>query len=151
MSPYQTTFQLGMELSRDEPGVIRELNNLHQVQIGIDSTENHSVIFELFSVIIIHFVAVAMTLSEFPTTVCCEGSGSGLNFAGISPQTHGSPHIRNVFLILHEVYNRVWGFRIEFRTIGSFQTTHTPSKINNRTLQAQTDAEKRYLVFAGDA
>ena len=57
-------FQLGMELSRHEPGMVRELDNFHEVVVRIDAAEPHAVIREFLLELIIHFESMAMALGN---------------------------------------------------------------------------------------
>src|SRR5699024_5084966 len=58
-------FQLGMELRSYEERMFLQLYNLNKVPLLIDPRGYHSGIFELFLVLIIKFIAVAVTLRNF--------------------------------------------------------------------------------------
>ena len=51
-----------MELDADEEGMIRDLNDLYEAIVWRSASNNEAGIDELFTVVIIKFVAMTMTL-----------------------------------------------------------------------------------------
>ena len=56
--------QLGVELHTDEPGVVFQLDDLHQVLLRVYTNGHHPFRFVVFQVFIIEFKAMAVTLEN---------------------------------------------------------------------------------------
>ena len=54
----------GMELSRQEPGMVRQLDDLHQAIVRGKAAEHQAFGCQLVAVRIIEFVAMAMALAD---------------------------------------------------------------------------------------
>src|SRR5919201_384944 len=80
--PRGTRLELGVELAADEPGVIGQLDHLHQRPIGRETGAAHAVLGEHVAVGIGHFVAMAMPLADLEGAVCLGDARAGPQLAG---------------------------------------------------------------------
>jgi hypothetical protein len=60
---------LGMELSRQKPGMMLELNDLHQPAVGRKTAQDQSVLGEVIPVGIVEFVPVTMPFTNLKAAV----------------------------------------------------------------------------------
>ena len=57
-------FEFRMELARHEPGMVRQLDDLHQVLARVVPREHHAGFLELLSIIIVEFIPVPVALRD---------------------------------------------------------------------------------------
>src|SRR5262249_61587309 len=56
--------ELGVELAGDEEGVVRQLDDLHELLLGPDARNAKPSLLERVEVVVVHLVAVAMPLAD---------------------------------------------------------------------------------------
>src|SRR4029077_623294 len=56
--------ELGMELCRHEPRVIRQLDDFHEATVGRHTAEDHPRVAERFAVLVVEFETMAVTLVD---------------------------------------------------------------------------------------
>ena len=64
MRPVRPGFQLRVRLGGDEPRMGWDLDHLHDAAVRGEPAERHAVFFQHFTVIIVYFIAVAVTLAD---------------------------------------------------------------------------------------
>ena len=71
MSPVDPAFQLRMELTSHEPRMVRQFNDLNEVQFRIDTAETETVLLKCLAVTVIYLVPVSVALrySLFPVSL----------------------------------------------------------------------------------
>jgi hypothetical protein len=62
MGIHGSGFEFGMELTPDKVRVVWNFYHLHQAFVWADARQNHAALGEGFAVLVVHFVAVAMSL-----------------------------------------------------------------------------------------
>ena len=67
-------FELWVVLHADEPGMVFQLNYLHQVLVGLGSSHDHSLLREKLAVLVIELIAVAVSLIDESRAVAAMGS-----------------------------------------------------------------------------
>ncbi len=77
--------QLGVELTADEPRMLRQLDDLDERSIGGESAQAHPVLDEAFAIGVGDFIAVAMALADLRYAVDVGGLGAAGEAAGIRP------------------------------------------------------------------
>ena len=69
MSPVGTALQLRVELAGEEPGVIRQFDQLHKPSVRRKARENQSGAGQQFPIDVVEFIPVAMALVDLSRTV----------------------------------------------------------------------------------
>ena len=64
MRPVGLRFEFRMELTRYEPRMVRQLDDLHQILARVDPREHHTGFLELLSMIIVEFIPVPVALRD---------------------------------------------------------------------------------------
>ena len=103
----RSRFQLWVGLCSYHIGMIREFNNFYKKSITTGSWNMESVFFKLFSIIIIKFVAMAMSFLYGVVWICLFSFGSGSEDTLIASESHRSSFVRYGFLMIHDMYNMV--------------------------------------------
>jgi len=136
-----------VELDRDKPGVVSQLNNLHQSPFLICSGNNKPLFLETCFILIIKLIAVPVALLYGYRAVCGICFATAHNGARVRAQPHGSAFVRNIFLIGKQIDNRVLCFWFKLGTVRILQPANVTRILNNRALHAKTDAKKRNIIF----
>ena len=109
------TLVLGMELRAYEEGMdrLRELHDLGQAGLGIVTRRYQAGLLEVLGVLGVELVAVAVTLGYKFTAVYLICKSILGDFAVIGTQTHGSALHGGFLLVLHHIYDRMFGIGID--------------------------------------
>lgn len=83
--------QLGMELHRDEPGVVGNLEHLDQTVLGADPGEDHPPLLQRGAVGVVELIAVPVALLDQLLPVGSEGAACGGDAALVGAEPHGPP------------------------------------------------------------
>ena len=135
-----------MELCTDKPFQGRDFHDFHQVGFRIDTYALHTRLFEFFLVAVVEFVTVAVTFLDVFTLVSLISLGVRVDNAFISSQTHGTAHVGDGFLFLHDVDYIVRSLFIHFTAVGIGISQYVSCEFDDNTLHTQTDTECRYVV-----
>src|SRR5207248_11706421 len=90
--------ELRVELAADEPGVIGQLDHLHERAVGREAGAAHAVLGEDVTVGLGHLVAVPEPLADFERTVGLGDTRAGPQLAGLGPPPHRPPQLLAPFL-----------------------------------------------------
>src|SRR5512133_400367 len=74
MRARRSRLQLGVELTTDEPRVIRQLDDLDQLSVGREATQLHAVLYEHVAVRIRNLISMPVTLADFGLPVNLRGA-----------------------------------------------------------------------------
>ncbi len=148
---HRPRFQLGMELTADEPRVIGQLDYLHQRAVGREPSATHPILGQDVAVRVVHFVAVTVPFADLLAAVDLGRSRAGPQAAGVRSEPHGTPHVLDVALRIHERDHRILALRLELAGVGLRQLAHVAGELDHRHLEPQTDAEERQVVLARPA
>eukprot|EP00831_Metopus_contortus_P046838 TRINITY_DN37672_c0_g1_i2.p3 TRINITY_DN37672_c0_g1~~TRINITY_DN37672_c0_g1_i2.p3 ORF type:complete len:111 (+),score=26.41 TRINITY_DN37672_c0_g1_i2:62-394(+) len=74
-----------MELATQEPGMARQLDDLHQGLVRRGARKDHAVAFERLDILVVELETVAMALVDVDGLVGRVGCGFLLQLAGIGP------------------------------------------------------------------
>src|SRR5690606_24676633 len=91
-------------------------------------------------------VTMTVPLLNKGFTVGQMGFAAFLYTTVVRAESHGASLIRNFFLSLHHVDNRIFGLGIELSRIG-VQANNVTGELHHSTLHAQANAEERDLVL----
>ena len=56
--------ELRVVLHADEPGMLRQLDDLHQIAVGVDAADAHAGLDKLAAIQVVELVAMAMALED---------------------------------------------------------------------------------------
>ena len=141
MGPVRTALELRVELGTHEPGVVRDLHDLHQAAVGRLSCQSHALGLHICPVVVVELKAVAVTLGDLRRAVQRITVGILGQHAGVLAQTHGAALFRHVHLVGHQGNDRVLRGLGEFGGIGVLPAQHMAGELDDRHLHAQADAE----------
>ena len=136
-----------MELTREKPGMVDKLNDLHKRAIGRATGKNHTVLFKQLAILVVEFVAMSVTLRDSFHPIGVPGSCSRHNAAGIGTETHGTSLIGHLLLLFQKRNNRVGVIRLELRRVSALQSQYVLGKLDASTLHTKTNAQKRDSVL----
>ena len=137
-----------MELAGDEEWVIRQFDDLDELAIWGETGEDHAVVGEDFTEIVIEFVAMAVAFANFFAAVKLTSKGPLHESAWILTEALGAAHVFDVFLVEHEVDDVMWRLLVKFSRICIFPADDVAGKFHSSHLHAETDAHEWHLVFA---
>ena len=90
-----------------------------------------------------------MTLRDGLLSVSFQGAASFAQLTFVSTQTHGSTHLCNILLLLHDVDDIVRSLLVHFAAVGIGITQHVAGEFDHHHLHTQTDTEGRDIVCTG--
>ena len=129
--------------------MVREFYNLYKLGVGVDSGGYHAAFDELLAVGIIELVAVAVAfLGGVVAVGFCRFRIRGQS-TGVCAQTHGAAHLREAFLLLHQVDDRVGRVVFDLGAVGFFQSQNIAGELDHGTLHAQANSKEGNAVFSG--
>ena len=91
-----------MELTPDEPGMGRKLDNLHERAIRRQAAEIQPVLDEAVTVLVVDLVAVTMPLTHLRLAINSGGLRAGAQSARVGAESHRPAHVGHVLLAFHE-------------------------------------------------
>src|SRR6185312_8722985 len=149
----RTALELWMELRRQEPRMIFQLDDLHQLVIGGAPTHQHALRLDTAAIGVIELIAVAVALEDDRLAVGCLGLAARRQAADPLAQPHCAALIRNLALIGHQIDHLIGRLRIELGAIRRIQAKHATRELDDRDLQSQAQPEvwdtMRPRVFDG--
>ena len=140
-----------MELGAHEPGVVRQLHDLHQTAVGGQTRQNHALFLHLRPEIVAELIAVAVAFGDLPGAVQSGAAAALRQDAGVLSKPHGAALFRHVYLVRHQIDDRVPGGLGKFGGIGVLIPQDMAGKLNDRHLHPQADAEIGDAVLPGIA
>ena len=143
------TVVLGVVLYTDIPGERRNFDHFDEMGIGVLSHALHSGRFKLGTVVTIKLETVTVTLFDVGLAIRLCYLGAFFQHTVIFTQAHGSAHIGNTLLTLHQVDDIVRRIDVHLGRVGIFIAEHVTSILDDHTLHAQTDAKGGNVVLAG--
>ena len=97
-------FEFGVELNAHIEIVFGNFHRFHNVVIGRGSAYNKTLCGHIVAVIVVEFVAVAVTLLNFLRLIAFRHFGACRYFAGVRAEPHCSALVHLIALVGHEVY-----------------------------------------------
>ena len=144
-----TALELRVELGAHEPGVVRQLHDLHQPLVGREARQHQAGLLHLGAVIVIELKAVAVTLGDLHRAVEAAAAAALLQHAGVLAKAHGAALFRHVHLVGHQSDDRVGRGLGELSGVRVLPAQHVPGKLHHRHLHAQADAKIGHAVLPG--
>ena len=97
-----------MILCTDIPFQSWYFNDFYQVALWVASHAHHAVLLVFLLELIVEFVAMAMTFLNVLLFIYREDAGTLFQYTFVCTEAHGSTHVGDVFLFLHDVDDIVW-------------------------------------------
>nr|AXN76753.1 CTP synthetase [Aeromonas veronii] len=151
--------ELRVELRSHEPGVIRDLDDFHQLLVGGETGHFQTCRFNLRQQLVVDFVTVTVTLVNSRAAVHLTHLGIFDQVAELGTQTHGTAQIGllgtglDVALFIHplgdEADDRIRAIFLEFGGVSPFHTRYVASEFDHGNLHAEADTQVGDLVLAG--
>src|SRR6188508_3705638 len=139
MRAMRPALELGVELARDEIGMVGDLDDLHQASIRRGAADKQSRALEALAILVVHFPAVAMALADFVLTVELGGQAPRSDLARPRAQAHGAALLAGMGLAFHQVDDGVGAARAELGRERIFDAAYVTRKFDHRALQSQAD------------
>ena len=120
-----------MELDAHKPRVTGKFNDLDQFRLGIDARWPQPRLLEPLQIVVIEFVAVAMTLADLIFAVNLVRLRVALEFAGVSSQPHRAPLVGDGLLGFHHADDRVGRVRLHLGRVGVGNAHHVAGVLDD--------------------
>ncbi|BAI65237.1 hypothetical protein RMDY18_14050 [Rothia mucilaginosa DY-18] len=150
----RTRTVLGVRLSCHVVGVYLcgQLHVLDQRGVRGGTGDEQACFFKLLAVLIVHLVAVAVTLCNLGCAVGLSNLRAGNEVCLVQAQAHGAAQVACTFdellLLFDGCDDRYGGFRVELGGGCFAQAQYVACVLDDHGLQAEADAQGRNLVLA---
>ena len=141
--------------------MVCHFDHFHQFTIHGATDNLQTGAFQLGQVIIVHFVAMTVTLDDAGAAVTLGRTAARLQNTFLTTQTHGATQIgffRALLLVAilcgplgDQPHDRVRRIRTQFGRVRLFDAGHVTGIFDHRQLHAKTDPQVWHLVLAGVA
>ena len=136
--------ELGMELRRDEPRMVGQLDDLDQPALLERPADHEAGVDELLPVRVVHLVAVAVTLGDDGlAAVDVAGAGVRGELDGLRAEAHRAAEVLDLFLLGQEVDHREGRLGIHLGRVGAVEVADVARELGDRDMHAEADAEVR--------
>src|SRR5205823_4724965 len=133
--------ELRMKLRGHEPGMVPQLDDLHQPVVGRGAGEDHARLPHRLAIGVVEFEAMAMPFIDHRLTVGLRGQGAGLKLAGVEAEPHGPALLSHVALLREQVDDRMAGERVELRAIRVGGPEQVATELDDRALHTEAQPE----------
>src|SRR3989441_2533560 len=138
--------ELRVELARDKPRVVGQLDDLDQASVGREPAEHHAPLAHHLTIFVVELEAMAVALVHDLLSIGLVCVGTRQQLAWIEAKSHRTAHLVDVSLFGHEVDDRCRGERGELRRVGIRRLELLAREIDHRALHAETEAQIRNAV-----
>ena len=114
--------KFGMELNTNEPRVVFDFDDFHEISVRVDSRYDESCGFEILPIGIVEFEAVSVAFGNFLFAIGGMRESTFFKGTWACAQAHGGTLVLKVFLVIHDVNHRVGRVFVELFTVGFFKT-----------------------------
>src|SRR6266542_138876 len=143
--------EFGMELSRDEVGMLGQLDDLHELLLGPHPRHAQPVLLHALQIVVVDLVAVTVTLLDDALAIQARGMTALAEHDRVEAEPHRPALGLEIPLLGQEVDDGMPGGRVELRRVGAVEPADVPGELDDRALHAQTDAEVRHPALPGIA
>ena len=127
----------------------RNLHNLDKARAGIYAHALHTCCLVFLFILVVELIAMPMTLADLcHTAVCLAGTTSFSEQTIVCTQTHGATHLRDAFLLFHEVNDAGSGVGVHLRAVGIFVAKDVSCELYHHHLHTEAYAERRDVMGA---
>ena len=149
--PRRARLELRVELARDEPGMVGQLDDLDEPPLLERAGDDEPVRDELFAVLVVHLVAVPVALVDRRLAVDLARARLLAELDGLRPEPHRAAEVLDLLLLGQQVDHRVRRLGIHLRRVRALEPAHVPRELGDGDVHAEADAEVRDALLAGDA
>src|SRR5205807_227132 len=139
-----------VELARDEPWMIRQLDYLDQPSFLECPGHGEPRLDERRAVVVIHLVAVSVPLVHHGLAVGIERVRSFRELDRLRAEPHRAAEILDLLLLGKEVDHRMRCLRIHLRRVGALETEHVPGEFRHRYVHTEANPEIRDQALTRD-
>ena len=143
MRPVGPRAELRVELARDEPRVVGELDDLDQPSIRRDAAEGHPGVAKHLSILVVELEAMAVPFVHDLLAVGLVRQRAGHELAWVQAEAHGAAHLVDVPLLGHEVDHRCRREGCELRRVGVRRVKGLAGEVDHCALHTEAQAEVR--------
>jgi len=129
-----TGLELGMKLSGDHTGMIREFDDLDEFSVGRGPRDDETIVLECVTIGIIEFISVSVSFGYLGGPVRLLGECSFFDRTWIGSETHRPSFGTDGLLIFHEVDYLVFGFVVEFFGVSTSKSAHISGEFDRHNL-----------------
>jgi len=144
-------FEFGMELATEEEGMAGDFDYLDIGCVGGGAADAQAGGGEPRFIFAVELVAMAVTLADLGYTVSTGGERTLFEDAVPGAQPHGPAHLFNTRQLAELVDDAVRGRGFELGGVRACQAADVAGILDTGGLHAETDAEVRNLLLAGEA
>src|SRR5579872_1645384 len=141
--PVRPGAELGVELARHEPRVLRQLDDLDQSPVGRHAAEDHPVLVHHLAVLVVELEAMAVALVDDFLAISLERARARQQLARVKAEPHRAAHLVDVALLGHQVDDRRGGERRELRRVGVGSIQLLAREVDDGALHAEAQSQVR--------
>src|SRR5581483_387366 len=144
--------ELRMELRRDEPRVVRQLDDLDEAAFLVGAADDEAAGEERLPVGIVDLVAVPVALEDDRLVrVQLTRPRSLDELDRLRAEPHRPAQVLDLLLLRQQVDDGVRRLRVHLRRVGTVETADVTGELRHGDMHAEADAEVRDRVLARDA
>src|SRR5688572_15757816 len=155
----QARLQFRMELHANEPRMIGNFHDLRQDAVRRHAGEQQPLLFQLFLVVDVHLVAMAVPLGDRGLAIDVGDRAARLQDRLVGTEAHGAAEVAAGGALLELVAAHPFGHQAdhrlragtELRRAGVLHADQVAGRLDHRHLHAEADAEIRDLALARKA
>ena len=132
-----------MELARDEPGMLGQLDDLDEPAFLEGARDDEPVLDELVAELVVDLVAVPMALVNRRLAVDLAGASPLAELDRLGAEPHRAAEILDLLLLGQQIDDRVRRLRIHLRRVGAFETAHVARELRHGDVHAEADPQVR--------
>ena len=150
--PRRPRLELRMELRRDEPRVVGELDDLDEPALLERPADDEAALDELLAVRVVDLVAVPVALGDHRLAAVDLARVRPFGeLDGLRAEAHRAAEILDLLLLGQQVDHRIRRLGIHLRRVRAVEAADVPRELRDGDVHAEADAEVRDLVLARDA
>ena len=142
--------ELRVELARDEPRVVGQLDDLDQPPLLERARDDEARVDELLAVLVVDLVAVAVALVDDGLVVGVARPRPLRDLDRLRAEPHRAAEILDLLLLREQVDHRVRRLGIHLGRVGALEPDDVPRELGDGDVHAEADAEVRDPALARD-
>ena len=150
--PRRPRLELRVELRRDEPRVVGQLDDLDEAALLERAADDEAGVDQRLPVGVVHLVAVAVALGD-DRLVAVHLAGARVvgELDGLRAEAHRAAEVLDLLLLGQQVDHRVRRLGIHLGRVGAVEAADVARELRHGDVHAEADAEVRDRVLARDA
>ena len=149
MRTVRAGFEFRVCLGCFEVWMVGEFDGFNESAVRAGAGYDKACFFEFRAECVGDFPSMTMTfIDDFLVAVEFSCLGAFFEFARVDAEAHGAAFFGDVFLVGHEIDDRIWCIRYEFGGVSVFHAAYVSCVFDDGALHAEAEAEERDLVGA---